>query len=283
MLKNKSRIFKLRDGRKLGYIEYGDRKGKPLFYYHGWPGSRFSGLETDKAGKKIGVRIISTDRPGIGVSDYKGNRTLLDWPNDVLELADKLRIKKFAIMGCSGGGPYVAACAYKIPERITKAAIIVGVTPTNTKGVLEGISFLEKIIWKCYQKFPFIRTLSAAIAFKYFPFISLQYSFAAKEDRIAFRKRPSNITRKIMGEAFRQGLKGLELDLKVFNDDWRFNLKDIRVKVYLWYGAKDKNVPLKMGKYYKSQIPNSKLFIDQNGGHLFRYNIEDKLLSTLTK
>src|SRR3989344_8459465 len=100
--------FKLRDGRILGYAEYGDPEGKPVFFFHGWPGARFSGKETDEAGKKSGVRIISTDRPGIGLSTYKKDRKLLDWPDDVAQLADYLKIKKFSLMGVSGGGPYAA-------------------------------------------------------------------------------------------------------------------------------------------------------------------------------
>ena len=66
-----SKTIILKDGRKLGYVEYGDPNGKPLFFFHGWPGSRFSGGETDKAAKKLGIRVISTDRPGIGLSDLR--------------------------------------------------------------------------------------------------------------------------------------------------------------------------------------------------------------------
>lgn len=79
-----NKTFKLHDGRVLGWAEYGDPKGKPVFFFHGWPGSRFSGKETDTAAKKIGVKTISTDRPGIGLSNYKKDRKLLDWPRDVL-------------------------------------------------------------------------------------------------------------------------------------------------------------------------------------------------------
>jgi len=41
VLNNKGQTIKLKDGRKFGYIEYGDPKGKPVFFFHGWPGSRF--------------------------------------------------------------------------------------------------------------------------------------------------------------------------------------------------------------------------------------------------
>ena len=32
--------IKLKDGRTLGYAEYGAPEGKPVFYFHGFPGSR---------------------------------------------------------------------------------------------------------------------------------------------------------------------------------------------------------------------------------------------------
>ena len=287
MFKGQNHIYKLKDGRKLGFIEYGDPNGKPLFFFHGWPGSRFSGKETDKAAKKIGARVISTDRPGIGLSGYKKDRKLLDWPNDVIELADYLKIKRFSVMGVSGGGPYVAVCAYKIPERIIKAGIVVGLAPTNVKGNLDGMAIQGRIGWANYHRFPLLRTLAtlgAAIEFKYFPTLGSLLAFPTKEDRLIFREAMKNNAGEESGvkEAFRQGIKGPSLELKIYTDNWGFKVKDIKIEVYLWYGAKDKCVSLNMGRYYKSQISGSKLFIDPDGGHLARYNFEEKILQTLT-
>ena len=287
MPKIESKFLKLKDGRKLGYIEYGDPKGKPVFFFHGWPGSRFSGKETDKAAKKIGVRVISTERPGIGLSDHKKNRRLLDWPDDVVELADYLKIKRFSIMGVSGGGPYVAVCAYKIPERIIRAGIVVGLAPVDIKGNLDGMAIQGRLGWANYHRLPILRTLGtlgAAIEFRYFPALGSLIAFPTKQDRILFNEAVKNKAGEESGvrEAFRQGIKGPELELKIYTDDWGFQLKDIKTKVYLWYGAKDKCVSLNMGKYYKSQISRSELFIDPDGGHLSRYNFEEKILTKLT-
>ena len=60
-------------------------------------------------------------------------------------------------------------------------------------------------------------------------------------------------------------------------------MSDIRKKVYLWYGAKDVNVSLAMGKYYKLQIPQSELFIDEAGGHLSRIEHEEEILRVLVE
>jgi pimeloyl-ACP methyl ester carboxylesterase len=49
---------------------------------------------------------IAPDRPGLGLSDLKRGRKILDWPADVIELADALQIARFAVVGISGGGPY---------------------------------------------------------------------------------------------------------------------------------------------------------------------------------
>jgi pimeloyl-ACP methyl ester carboxylesterase len=76
--------IKLRDSRCLGYAEFGNPRGKPFLFFHGYPGSRWDGAETGHAAERVGVRLIAPDRPGMGLSDYQPNRRLLDWPKDVL-------------------------------------------------------------------------------------------------------------------------------------------------------------------------------------------------------
>ena len=285
MFRDKSRIFELKDGRRLGFVEYGDKKGIPIFFFHGWPGSRYSGKETEETAKKLGIRIISTDRPGIGLSDFKKDRTLLDWPGDIVELADHLKINKFSLLGVSGGGPYVAVSAYKIPERIIKAGIVVGLAPVDIKGNLDGMAFKGRIGWANYHKFPFTRyigTFSSYFLFKY-PLLGSIFSFPTKQDRLLYQEVVKNREGEESGvkEAFRQGIKGAEQELKIYTDNWGFNLKDIKVKVFLWYGAKDKCVSLNMGKYYNRLIPGSELFIEPDWGHLSRYKYEEKILKKL--
>ncbi len=45
------------------------------------------------------------------------------------QLADALRIERFAVAGVSGGGPFALACAWRIPERLTSVGIFAGVGP----------------------------------------------------------------------------------------------------------------------------------------------------------
>src|SRR5512134_1025951 len=83
------RTFRLADGRDLGYAEYGDPQGRPLFYFHGWPSSRieFSGLNGDEIAAQLKIRVIAVDRPGFGLSSYQPHHRFVDWPRDICSLA----------------------------------------------------------------------------------------------------------------------------------------------------------------------------------------------------
>jgi len=118
--------IKLSDGRSLGYAQYGDIHGRPLLYFHGLPGSRLdsSGPAPSAIAEKLGIRVVALDRPGFGLSDFQPERTLGDWPKDVVEAADALSLNTFAVLGLSGGGPYDAACARYISERLTAATVV---------------------------------------------------------------------------------------------------------------------------------------------------------------
>lgn len=284
---NENHVFKLKDGRNIGFSQYGDLGGKPLFFFHGWPSSRLQAKILDKSAKKLKVCVISPDRPGYGLSDFAPKRKLLDWADDVVELANYLHSRKFAVVGVSGGGPYAAACAYKIPHRLTKAGIVVGLAPTDIEGVLTGMAFVNKLSWRCYHTFPFLMQLSALVAFlqarKYLP-ESFSLSYRAKADQIILSSKEvkTDITRN-RKEAFRQGKRGCAMDLKLYTNDWGFHLHDIKTKVYLWYGDADKNVSLNMGKYYASQIPGSKLTVYPNEGHFIIRKYADEILETLKR
>ena len=112
-----ARFVKLPDERKIAYQEYGDPHGYPVFFFHGWIGSRLDFAPNDAIAAEAGARVISIDRPGCGPSDFKTDRRLLDWPTDVASVADALDIDRFAVCGHSFGGPYALACAHELPER----------------------------------------------------------------------------------------------------------------------------------------------------------------------
>lgn len=112
---------------KMTYAEFGDPNGQPVMYFHGSPSCRLEPLLIgDDLLAQLGLRVIAPDRPGIGGSDFQTGRELVDWPANVNSLADSLGLERFSVMGNSGGGPYVAVCAAKIPNRLKSAVIVSG-------------------------------------------------------------------------------------------------------------------------------------------------------------
>src|SRR5262249_6304609 len=107
----------LADGRAIGYAEYGVADGIPIFEFHGLPGSRHYSLRAD-ALEAAGARLVTLERPGFGLSDPKPGRTLLDWPNDVAEVANHFGFDRFAVLGYSAGGPNAIATGYVLPDRV---------------------------------------------------------------------------------------------------------------------------------------------------------------------
>ena len=100
------------------------------------------------------MRVIAPDRPGYGLSDFKKKRTIADWTDDVVELADALGLGRFAVAGISGGGPYAAAAALRISDRLTFAAIISGVGPFEAAGATEGMSRMNRILFGAARRVP---------------------------------------------------------------------------------------------------------------------------------
>ena len=130
----------LRDGRELAYDQYGDPAGFPVLSCHGGMSSRLDAAPADGAALAKGVRLISPDRPGMGLSTYQPGRRLLDWPEDVRELTESLGIERFAVMGWSAGGPYAAACAARLGDRVTAAALLSSSVPLDAYGTSRGLT-----------------------------------------------------------------------------------------------------------------------------------------------
>jgi len=123
--------IRLSDGRNIGMSSVGRDDGFPIIHFHGSGSSRIEVKIFAEQAYEEGVRLIGLDRPGIGLSDPKSGYRLLDWPDDVVEVADHLGIERFAVEGLSAGGPYALACAYKIPHRLTACGLISTVSPPD--------------------------------------------------------------------------------------------------------------------------------------------------------
>ena len=134
----------LKDGRRLGFAEYGASTGRPVFHFHGSGSSRFEHPSAESMLDLMGIRFISVDRPGHGLSDFQPQRRLVDWPGDVCYIADHLGIGEFYVEGYSAGAPHALACAHQLPERVLAGAVYGCVAPMNRPGAYQGLPFFNR-------------------------------------------------------------------------------------------------------------------------------------------
>ena len=277
--------YKLRDGRMLGYAEYGAPDGQPIFYFHGSPGSRISWPAFDPHGSAstLNARVIAVDRPGIGLSDFKRGRALLDWPDDVVELADLLKFDRFAVLGISGGGPSAAACAFKIPERLISTGIVCGMGPTEAPGCMEGASWIFPGRSSMVRRLLLMLT-SLGVRKNPDKFISQMKEAVSAPDRALLKSHPELVNEIVddWREAFRSGIGGTHQDSALFTRPWGFQLEDITAEVHLWHGGQDGNVVCSVGHYVADTIPNChSTFVEDEGHFSIIYNRIEEILAVL--
>lgn len=99
--------FTLPNGHMLGFSLCEPVDAPALFHFHGQGSCRLQGLAFAEDANKIGVRVVCPDRPDIGLSTFDPGRKLLDYPQQIAQLARHLGLETYRVMGGSGGGPYV--------------------------------------------------------------------------------------------------------------------------------------------------------------------------------
>lgn len=270
------KIATLPEGRSLGYDECGDPDGIPVMVFHGTPGSRIglAGPEQDPVAERVGVRLIAPDRPGHGFSDHRVQRSVLDWPVDVLALADVLGISRFNVLGVGAGSAYVAACAFRIPHRLRAAGIIGGLAPIEVPGVTRGMArgyrtLLTSGRWLGWGLERAVRKLADGFTTNPSTTLDRLLEGAPELDRVlAADPRRRQLMIEGYREAFRRGPAGPTLDLRLVSQPWGFSLADVPMIVNLWHGLKDEMIPAAMGDYLGRALPRSETRVYAEEGQL---------------
>lgn len=281
-------VIQLSEGRQLAYSEYGELDGTPVFLFHGLPGSRLSwGLIPD-APFPPGLRVIAPDRPGYGKSDPKPQRTLLDWADDVGELADALEIETFAILGVSGGGPGALACAWKMTARLTCVGVVASPAPTNAPDVFQDMSKTNRLFMKLAWRLPWLSTLNtqflgSVIRRNPARYINtMKYKMHDTDKFVLARPGIQEMLIADFAEALRGGSEGMVSDMSAnHGHQWDFPLDKIRTKVHFWICELDRSVSPAMGKYLSSMIPESEVNFVPDAGHLWILTHLKEVLSAL--
>lgn len=281
--------IRLPDGRRLGYAEFGAAGGRPVFLFHGFNASRLMRHPDDNLTASLDVRLIALDRPGVGLSTPQRGRSLLDWPGDVVQLADVLGIERFAVLGHSWGGPFALACAFAIPQRLNAAGVVSGMS-----GWLVGRGSVPDLS-------PGFRKLATIM--RVAPGLVRLGFWQSRRQR---RRRPAWVVDRAIAqmppcdravvthldmramfvamlmEPWRQGVDGMYSDIMAVSRPWGFAVEDIAGEIKLWYGAADPIIRAEMTQHLIDALPRCTATCYPHEGHLILFAHWAEILMALT-
>jgi pimeloyl-ACP methyl ester carboxylesterase len=284
----RGRKIRLGGGRALGYDEYGDPRGRPVVFLHGFGACRSIAALGDAAAGELGVRLIAPDRPGIGLSDRLPGRGLLDFPADVAALADALGARELAVVGWSAGGPYALACAFALPDRITGVALVSSAPPLSGRAARHlPASPATRAIGHTARFAPFLmRPFFAVVArrTKRDPERALEESLAElpAADRAVLGRAEvrANVLANVV-EVFRSGGAGVSDDALALARPWGFRPADIGATVHLWHGGADTVWPIGVGHWLAGALPSCRAVFLPGEGHYALFSRWREVLATV--
>lgn len=265
----------LRDGRVLGFSDYGKPTATPILLFHGTPGSRICGLEDWPLLEQYGIRVIAPERPGYGLSDPNPGRKIIDWAGDMAELADHLGLNTFHIAGESGGGPYVLACAVQMPTRVLSATLIGSTSPPEVVRLTKGMAVGNRVGFYLARYAPLLMKLASAMfanAVRKHPDKVMQrlVSQLSEWDRNVLEhsgERKRDLLMAHFKEAFRQGGHGHFYDSLLIARHWEMDWSGVEVPIFMWHGESDHLMPITAAKAFSRLIPGCECHIVPGAGH----------------
>jgi pimeloyl-ACP methyl ester carboxylesterase len=266
--------IELSDGRALGYEEWGDPDGLPLFSLHGTPGCRLSRTPDSTLWARLRLRVVTVDRAGYGLSSSLVGRRVGHVGGDIAALADALGIGRFAIKGTSGGGPHALACAAELGDRVLACAAassaalpeageIAGLIGINREShrilTEEGLVGMTRLISELRDG-----VLADPVAG-----LDAHVADSPTADQV-WDARPEvrAIRREAIVEALRPGPQGwIDDAMSLFGMDWGIDLSRITCPTAFWHSTDDANSPLTAVERLREQIPGAQLHTWHNAGH----------------
>lgn len=262
------------DNRVLSFAEFGDPSGVPVLSCHGGPGSRMEPNRNAEEASASGFRLIGIDRPGYGKSSPLPGRTIADWTQDALAVADHLDLEKFLIQGTSTGGSYALATASVAPERILGVLVCCGMTDMSWANQTEEARMEAALsIWESSD-----REAAIAVAVEQFgehgekmltPDETATPMFSPPDMKVI--SDPAFLELDPENTPFAQGVLGYADDRIADGpaNGWSsFNVNRVNCPVLVIHGEQDWIVPIAHAHHTSSIVPNAKLKTYPEHGHM---------------
>jgi pimeloyl-ACP methyl ester carboxylesterase len=247
------------NGVRIHYQEAGDEKAPPVILIHGFISSNLIWSHVLQPMAQAGLRAIAPDLPGYGYSEKPADAayTIDEQARMLIGLLDRLEIQKAVIVGASYGGAIAATMALDYPERVEKLILVGAVTNDDAKK-----KFLLRV-----SRLPLIGDVATPL------FLGSRWVLRKRmEDMYRRMGRPindkmvssrhhlletANAHRAMIRTARRWSANRIEREAG-----------SIRQPTLLVWGDHDDHIPIETAFSLRDAIPNSRLIIFRNCGHL---------------
>ncbi|MGH3332524.1 MAG: alpha/beta fold hydrolase [Nocardioidaceae bacterium] len=279
----------VRGGRRLGFAEFGSALGPAIIWMHGTPGARRQiPVEAREYADSEGLRIIGSDRPGIGSSTPHVYDSFLDWTGDLVMVADTLGVGKMHVIGLSGGGPYALAAGAALSDRVLGVAVLGGCAPTQGPDAVDGglVSLAAKFA-------PLVSAGRVPIGLGLTATIRVVKPLAGRALDLYARVQPDGDRQLLSRPEFkamflddllngsRKQVTAPLSDVLLMSRDWGFRLADVQVPVRWWHGDDDHIVPHRHGEHVVDRLPAAVMRTIHGESHLSGLGVATEILATL--
>jgi pimeloyl-ACP methyl ester carboxylesterase len=271
------------DGRRVAVTEYGDPGGRPTILFHGTPlCARGYGWFVDAPARRLGLRVLCPDRPGVDRSDPLRGRTIRDCVADVTAVADAAAIGEFLVLAHSCGAPFALATAATHPDRVGSVTLVGGAGPVDDEVSRSGLSSGDRRLLDLSMRRPLLAALAMRASVRLARWSPTRALAAIASDLSEADRRTMDRHGRAFVAAFaesmRHGPRGVIDDYRCWGGRWEFAWSDVRAPVHLWQGDADRIIAMAHAKRLARLLPGSVLHPEPGHGH---FSIADRMETIL--
>ena len=233
-----------------------------VFWHGGTPNTGEPPAPLIAAADGLGLRFLGADRPGYGGTTRDPAAAVGDVVPEVLAVAAAVGVSRFAVLGHSGGGPRVLACAGLAPDRVLAAVAISSPAPPDAAGLDRYAGMAAGIVREQRAAAQGRAALMAVLGHDEFD----EDAFTAGDG--AELGGPWGWLSANVGLAVSQGLDAEADDLLAAAAPWGVDLTAVREGVLLVHGDADRMVPASHSAWLHEHVPGSDLRLVAGAGHI---------------
>lgn len=247
------------DGVTVHYQEAGETSAPPLLLIHGFASSNLVWSKVLLPFAESGFRVIAPDLLGYG---YSGKPRQMDYTiasqaKMVIGLLEQLGIERVCLVGSSYGGAVAATIALDRPELVEKLVLVGAVTNNKPTRYLLMRLFGSPIIGDILS--PLVVGSRRLLRMR-MKRVYDRHAWELDEKRVQARHLPlatRGTHRAIIRTVRRWDAERISRDAHLL----------VQPTLIVW-GDRDREVPLADGERLQQEIPNSRLFVFRECGHL---------------